>query len=64
MQDTERDDVDPNPDPFVRGMDPRIRIGTKMSRIPNTTLRDRAGGISNSVIYSFINEMSKFLVGS
>jgi hypothetical protein len=25
-----------NPDPFVRGTDPRIRIRTKMSRIPNT----------------------------
>ncbi len=23
-------------DPLVRGMDPRIRIRTKMSRIPNT----------------------------
>ncbi len=27
---------DPNPDPFVRGMDPRIRIHTKMSWIRNT----------------------------
>ncbi len=27
---------DPNPDPLVRGMDPRVRIRTKMSRIPNT----------------------------
>jgi hypothetical protein len=25
-------------DPLVRGMDPRIRIRTKMSRIPNTDL--------------------------
>jgi hypothetical protein len=29
-------DPDPNPDPLVRGMDPRIRIDTKMSRISNT----------------------------
>ncbi len=27
---------DPNPDPLVRGMDPRIRIHTKMSCIRNT----------------------------
>jgi hypothetical protein len=27
---------DPYPDPLVRGTDPRIRIRTKMSRIPNT----------------------------
>jgi hypothetical protein len=26
----------PNPDPFVRGMDPRIRIQPKMSWIRNT----------------------------
>jgi hypothetical protein len=25
-----------DPDPLVRGTDPRIRIRTKMSRIPNT----------------------------
>jgi hypothetical protein len=31
-------DLDPEPDPLVRGTDPgiRIRIRTKMSRIPNT----------------------------
>jgi hypothetical protein len=27
---------DPNPDPLVRGMDPRIRIHPKMSWIRNT----------------------------
>jgi hypothetical protein len=27
---------DPDPDPPVRGMDPRIRINTKMSWIRNT----------------------------
>jgi hypothetical protein len=27
---------DPHPDLLVRGTDPRIRIRTKMSRIPNT----------------------------
>jgi hypothetical protein len=31
---------DPDPDPLVRGEDPRIRIRTKMSRIPNTASRD------------------------
>ncbi len=31
-----RKQEDPNPDPLVRGMDPRIRIHTKMSRIRNT----------------------------
>jgi hypothetical protein len=29
-------DPDPNPDPLVRGMDPRIRIHPKMSWIRNT----------------------------
>ncbi len=29
-------ELDPDPDPLVRGMDPRIRIRIKMSRIPNT----------------------------
>jgi hypothetical protein len=28
--------MDPNPDPLDTGMDPRIRIRTKMSRIRNT----------------------------
>jgi hypothetical protein len=27
---------DPHPDPLVRGTDPKIRVHTKMSRIPNT----------------------------
>jgi hypothetical protein len=27
---------DPDPDPIVKGTDPRIRIRTKMSRIRNT----------------------------
>jgi hypothetical protein len=30
-------DPNPHPDPLVRGMDPRIRIHTKMSWIRNTT---------------------------
>ncbi len=29
-------EMDPNPDPLVRGTGPRILIRTKMSRIPNT----------------------------
>jgi len=29
-------ELDPEPDPFVRGTDPGIRIRTKMSRISNT----------------------------
>jgi hypothetical protein len=28
--------LDPDPDPLVRGTDPEIRIGIKMTRIPNT----------------------------
>jgi hypothetical protein len=28
--------MDPDPDQLVRSKDPRIRIRTKMSRIPNT----------------------------
>jgi hypothetical protein len=32
-------DPDPNPDPLNRGMDPRIRINTKMSWIHNTAGR-------------------------
>ncbi len=28
-----------DPDPLVRGTDPRIRIRTNMSRIPNTALK-------------------------
>ncbi len=31
-----RKESDPEPDPLLRGMDPGIRIPTKMSRIPNT----------------------------
>ncbi len=33
-------DPEPHPDPLVRGMDPRIRIRTKMSRIHNTAFKD------------------------
>jgi hypothetical protein len=29
-------DLDPDPEPLVRGTDPGIRIRTKMSRIPDT----------------------------
>jgi hypothetical protein len=29
-------DLEPDPDPLVRGTDPGIRIRTKMSRIPIT----------------------------
>jgi hypothetical protein len=32
----EESDPHPDPDPLVRGMDPRIRIHTKMSWIRNT----------------------------
>jgi hypothetical protein len=31
-------DPEQDPDPLVRDMDPRIRIRTKMSRIPNTAV--------------------------
>jgi hypothetical protein len=31
-----KQDLDPHPDPLVRGMNPRIRIHTKMSWIRNT----------------------------
>ncbi len=31
-------ELDSDPDPLVRGTDPRIRIRNKMSRIPNTAL--------------------------
>ncbi len=45
-----------DPDPLVRGTDPRIRIRTKMSRIPNT------GGNNcvkkNHTIYIFSNNAS------
>ncbi len=33
-----RKEKDPNPDPLVKGTDPRIRIPTKMSRIRNTAV--------------------------
>jgi hypothetical protein len=32
-------ELEPDPDPLVRGTDWGIRIRTKMSRIPNTALR-------------------------
>jgi hypothetical protein len=34
----------PDPDPLVRGMDPRIRIHTKMSWIRNTTTKCHGSG--------------------
>jgi hypothetical protein len=33
-------DLELDPDPLVRGTDPRIRIRTKMSQIPNTAFYD------------------------
>ncbi len=33
-----KQDPDPHPDPLVRGMDPRIRMHTKMSLIRNTSI--------------------------
>jgi hypothetical protein len=33
-------ELDPDPDPIVRGADPGIRIRINMSRIPNTAFRD------------------------
>jgi hypothetical protein len=36
--------TDPHPDPLVRGMDPRIRIRTKMSWIWNIAGRERITG--------------------
>jgi hypothetical protein len=40
-------DPEPNPDPLVRGTDPgiRIRIRTKMSRIPRNTYFDAMGAV-------------------
>ncbi len=32
-------ELDPDPDPLVRDMNPGIRIRTNMSRIPNTALK-------------------------
>ncbi len=40
---------DPNPDPLVRGMDPRIRIHTKMSWIRNTSSRGSNSATSGSL---------------
>jgi hypothetical protein len=37
----ENPDPHPDPNPFVRGMDPRIRIHTKMTWIRNTACKDR-----------------------
>jgi hypothetical protein len=39
---------DPDPDPLVRGMDPRIRIHTKMSWIRNTA-KERKGQNGNTL---------------
>jgi hypothetical protein len=36
VNDEKEQDLDPHPDPLVRGMDPQIRIHTKMSWIRNT----------------------------
>ncbi len=33
-------ELDPDPDPLVRGTDPRIWIGTKMSRIQNNAFKN------------------------
>jgi hypothetical protein len=44
-----------DPDPLVTGTDPRIRIRTKMSRIPNTEKTlciGSLGDIQNAVIMS------------
>ncbi len=38
-----------NPDPLVRGMDPRIRIHTKMSWIRNTADDDDISGLLGTV---------------
>ncbi len=40
----ESKDPHPDPDPLVRGMDPRIRIHTKMSWIRNTGLQGHEAG--------------------
>jgi hypothetical protein len=37
---TKKQDPNPDPDPLVRGMDPRIRIHSKMSWIRNTDFRN------------------------
>jgi hypothetical protein len=39
--------LDPNPDPLVRGMDPRIRIHAKMSWIRKTAYKKKAVAISS-----------------
>ncbi len=45
-------DPDPNPDPLVRGMDPGIRIHTKMSWIRNTALNTIKTTFRVSCLYS------------
>jgi hypothetical protein len=40
---------DPNPDPLVRGMDPRIRIHAKMSWIRNTGSSFPYRGLANGI---------------
>ncbi len=51
-----RKEQDPDPDPLVRGMDLRIRIRTKRSRILNTKGRDLLGSSQN--VLSKKNEIS------
>jgi hypothetical protein len=43
---------DPEPDPLVRGTNPgiRIRIRTKMSRIPNTAFNQRSETAESNAI--------------
>jgi hypothetical protein len=40
--------TDPHPDPLVRGMDPRIRIRTKISCIRNTATHCRVSQVRNA----------------
>ncbi len=58
--------MDPDPDPLVRGTDPgiRIRIRTKMSRIPKTALQLRPNnpgyvlGLKQNAFSIFANKIS------
>jgi hypothetical protein len=55
-------DPDPHPDPLVRGLDPWIRIRTKMSWIPNTCRYPthlHAGTRTSQTKYVFISFFTK-----
>jgi hypothetical protein len=42
-------DLDLDPDPLVRGTDPRIRICAKISRVPKTPIKNGIPGLLKQV---------------